>query len=303
MLKYFHAYEVRSDTGIPYCKALLCVGKVPSKLLAYVNRLCDTSHTSQDDLLTALHQHLIAKAEEKLYKRQKWYASQKRKYTTSHYATIDAALASEPRYPLEQLPARLHAEREAIPFSMTKSMTELFEELGDKKQWTWEDYEEVGNMLELLEAHALEVPHTTIALKRGSAKRLDRMLKRGSVRTPKARLVRLIEMANAIPQMFIMVHHRAQVARWIIDNPPPLKNETAQRIAKLPRDEYGQLLADQMTWLHLWYRFMGPKRNAGLSYVEHCKVFQWEDDKLVEYPIEEEFDTEVVAWSNREWAK
>jgi hypothetical protein len=332
MLKYFHVYECRTLDEQPMCKALLCVGKVPSKPIAYawvdtiarhgeltitpvehaneipphkimdaINALCGTSLTSQDELIKALHVHLFEKANAKLQSRENWYTTQGRQYRTTHFATIDAALASEPHFPLINLPQRLHAERENLPFDLT-TPTALFEQAKPSAKWTWEDYREIPQMREVLEAHAFEGPYERIDASPTGAgkKKVRKQLTAGTTRSPKMRLKTLLELIEKTPRSFISDNWKAQVTRWFDQHPAPLKGMNEKTLAQMDYDERGVLMAEQLTWLHQWYAVFNvlKKHTNGLS--SQVSQFTWENNQLQKNPWPHETDQELIHWAQEQ---
>lgn len=294
MLKFFTVFQPLHESQHPLCYALLCIGKDPSKPIAYawvdtintpgeityqridhdnqieprkvldaLNAVCGTDLDNVEDLLDALYDHMVEKAFEKLETRQKWYDTQGRRYQTSHYATLDAAWASHPTFKAAQLKDQLQAERLEIKFR--KKVDLLDTVTGRKGKWTWDEhYQEMPNLQSLIEALAKESPsHIDHAFAKA---RLEKHFKPARCNTAKLRLQHLIEQVNKLPKYsfrhYEMIYARGKadhpwhtlVPHWFTNNPPPLKNADYRSIAKMDYDEMCELMAEQMTWLSRWHK-------------------------------------------------
>lgn len=334
MLKNFIVFECRNPNNTPCCRALLCVGKSPATCLAYawvdtvqaygdititpvhhaneitvdtviesINRLCDTQHSSQDEAVRALNHYLIMKAEEKLAVRERWYVSQGRKYRTSAYATHDAAWAAIPVFPLQELNHRLKAERDGEHYT-PPSQAELLQGISEiQTRWTWEnDYVEPEGMLNMIKCHVTEVPLKVVHKHPSAASRIRKHYKETRTRTPKSRLMYLMELAETMPVMnykgYQSIVHKIKfpwhelVPKWFILNPAPLNSWDAARMAKLDYDDKMHILADQMSWLHHWYVLQAAIRNDDVG--DEVEVFTWNVDKqeMVSEPVTYDADEE-----------
>lgn len=270
------------------------------KVLDAINAVCDTDHRDADAAVAALHRHLIDKAEEKLAVREKWFTTQTRKYTTSYFATHDAAFACMPVFPLNDLEQRLYCERSEVDYS-PKEPLEVLPGTA-KKRWVWDDYQEPSEMLDIVKSHACEVPTRIQHTHPLAARRLKKNFKEVRTRTPKARLQHLLEIIAKMPTMNYKAFSSTAlktdypwhqlIPKWFILNPAPLQKWDAQRLAKLPKDELMGLLAQQMTWLHKWYALQQRVRNNPIG--EEVCTFHWDavEQLLVETSVQIDVDEE-----------
>lgn len=324
MLKHFTVFQPRSESGTPLCYALLCVGKDKSKPYAYawvdtitdpsrltvkvvehdskvaprkvidaINTLCNTDLDHPDELLDALYDHMVDKAEGKLESRQRWYEAQRRKYIKSHYATQDAAEASRPSFQFSQLESRLKAERHELKFYKKPQL--LNETTGRARRWVWDDYEEMPNLQTWIEAHSQEAP---LGIRhRFATARLKKHFKSARCNTPKMRLVHLLEQVNKFPRYdyasYRLTYARGKadqpwhvlVPQWMSENPAPLANKDVKTLAQMDYDERGELFAEQMTWVGRWYRI--EARILGFT-PEDVSRYTWNAESR-------EFDTEPMT--------
>lgn len=329
MLRNFYTYECRHTNDVPMCRALLCVGKTPSQLLAYawvdtfaengdlrikpvehdseitvtrlhqsLNAICGTDYAEdqEEQMWQALHDHMIDKAEDKLTTRQGWYKSQRRRYRTSHYASMDAAMACAPATPSINLEGRLKVARDERPY------IERDYQLHDgsfetQKKWTWDDFKPPEDLYLFLQSMIVELPFNqrhlpntffeSVAGKKMNATRAE---------TPKQQLKYILALGRECPTRYSKAYYAGNLGTWSTRYPCPLGTYQAIELAQMPYDDMMKIFADLLSWLNQWFAIRYCNLGRREEAYDEVKQVTWNaDTQKLEYA--------KLDYDIREWVK
>lgn len=290
MLRHFHVFQCRHDNGRPMCRALWCVGSEPSRPLAHawihtlddggdfkivpvpsgksrstealiksLHKLLKTTEPDIEALLHELEDHLLAKAEETLLKRERGLKTTGRRYRSSHYAGIDAAMTCAPLPTHMDYPGRLAAARGGFEYSANNvslafSMTQDKPVKVPRKKTVaqiWEDHTECPHIMAIISGHKVLAPHTNLDILPRNSKTIQLMLRDEKYDTAPQRLALWRKVLRGAEQWLCGGKYVARCQEWLDNNPPPLFNGRSNNdIARLPREEYMELVKQQLIWLN-----------------------------------------------------